>query len=180
MSWKKNVTDIEGCFLIEKPSFKDLRGEFSETYKKSEFEKLGLPAMVQDNHLVTTRGGVRAMHWQDGKFAQSKLVNVISGQIFDVIYDLRPKSISFGKFLTFDLNPESPLLFVPKGCAHGFQAVSEMSVVHYKTDIEYEPNAQRSFLWNDIDAGIPWPVEKSIVSEKDVSAPSYKEALKSV
>ena len=178
MSWNKIDTEIEGCFLIEHASFKDSRGEFSETYKKSEFEHLGLSVMIQDNHLVTKRGGVRAMHWQDGAFSQSKLINVISGVIFDVVYDLRPESDTFGTFATFLLNPESPLLFIPKGCAHGLQGVSDSSITHYKTDVEYEPTAQRSFLWNDPQVGIPWPVQAAIVSEKDATAPSYREAVK--
>jgi len=178
MSWTLEATEIQDCFLVQNKSFADPRGSFSETYKRSLFLELGLPEMLQDNHLETKSGGIRAMHWQDGVHAQAKLVNVISGSIFDVVYDLRKDSKTFGKFATFTLTPESPLLFVPKGCAHGFQGVSEISVVHYKTDEEYDPTSQRAFLWNDPEVGIPWPIAEAIVSEKDAAAPSLSEVLR--
>jgi len=180
MSWQLNETEIEGCFLIKNPIFGDLRGSFSETYKKSLFKTLGLPEMNQDNHLVTISGGIRAMHWQDGEFAQAKLVNVVVGSIFDAVYDLRPSSSTFKKLATFELDSESPLLFVPRGCAHGFQGISEYSIVHYKTDNEYNSISQRSFIWNDPDAEIQWPIKDAIVSEKDMQAPLLSEVLADV
>ena len=179
MNWVKKETAIEGCFLVTPPKYSDNRGTFSETYKDSVFQELGLPKMVQDNLLLTAPGGVRAMHWQEGEHSQSKLVLVTSGEIFDVVFDLRRDSKTFGKFETFELNANSPLLFVPKGCAHGFQSVSD-SVVCYKTDIEYHSESQRAFLWNDPKIAIPWPIANAIVSEKDAAAPSYSEAIKNV
>jgi dTDP-4-dehydrorhamnose 3,5-epimerase len=177
MSWELIETEIEDCFLVKNPSFSDLRGAFSETYKKSLFESIGLPEMLQDNHLVTKRGGIRAMHWQDGEFAQAKLINVVVGEVFDVVYDLRPNSLTFRKLASFQLNAESPLLFVPSGCAHGFQGVSDTSIVHYKTDKEYNAQSQRAFLWNDPDAGIDWPITNALVSVKDAQAPTLREIL---
>lgn len=179
MNWVKNETTIEGCFLVTPPKYSDNRGAFSETYKDSTFQELGLPKMVQDNLLLTAPGGVRAMHWQEGEHSQSKLVLVTSGEIFDAVFDLRRDSKTFGKFETFILNANSPLLFVPKGCAHGFQSVSD-SVVCYKTDIEYNFESQRAFRWNDPKLGIPWPVENAIVSEKDAAAPLYIDVIKHV
>ncbi len=176
MNWNLIDTAIEGCFLLDIPSFPDERGIFSETYKKSAFEKIGLPEMCQDNTVVTKTGGIRAMHWQDGEFAQAKLLQVTIGKIFDVVYDLRVDSRSFGEYVTFELNSDSPMLFVPKGCAHGFQSVSD-SVVHYKTDKEYHAESQRAFLWNDPDVGIPWPIFPAIVSAKDNKAPALRDAL---
>ena len=177
MSWNVEETAIVGCFLISNPIFTDSRGAFSETYKESIFEQLGLPKMIQDNHLLTFKGGVRAMHWQDGEFAQAKLINVVEGQIFDAVYDLRPKSKSFRKSTTFALNENSPLLFVPEGCAHGFQGISETSIVHYKTNKEYRADSQRAFLWNDPASGITWPISSGIVSEKDANAPKLEKIL---
>jgi len=178
MSWNKTGTPIEGCYLIENPVFQDLRGEFSETYKLSVFRELGLPEMVQDNHLLTKRGGIRAMHWQAGEHAQAKLINVIQGNIFDVVFDLRQDSASYMQHATFELNESSPLVFVPAGCAHGFQGLSDNSILHYKTDREYNAGSQRAFLWNDPEAGIDWPVSDAIVSEKDAQATLLSEALK--
>lgn len=177
MSWMLEKTEIEGCFLIHNPVYPDARGSFSETYKKSLFHELGLPEMRQDNHLQTATGGIRAMHWQDGEFAQAKLINVIQGEIFDAVYDLRKESPTFMKLATFKLREDSPLLFVPAGCAHGFQGVSGSSIVHYKTDNEYNASSQRSFLWNDPVANIKWPVLPAIVSEKDSIAPHLSEVL---
>lgn len=175
MNWEKIETPIFGCFLVKNPEFEDARGSFSETYKESLFHSMGLPTMKQDNHLVTLRGGIRAMHWQDGEHAQAKLINVISGTIFDAVYDLRKNSPTFRKSTSFELNTKSGLLFVPAGCAHGFQATSDISTVHYKTDKEYNQLSQRAFLWNDPEAGICWPIEKAIVSPKDAMAPKLAE-----
>jgi dTDP-4-dehydrorhamnose 3,5-epimerase len=179
MNWVKKETTIEGCFLVTPPKYSDNRGAFSETYKDSTFQELGLPKMVQDNLLLTAPGGVRAMHWQEGEHSQSKLVLVTSGEIFDAVFDLRRDSKTFGKFETFKLNTNSPLLFVPKGCAHGFQSMTD-SIVCYKTDIEFHSESQRAFLWNDPKIAIPWPVENAIVSEKDAAAPVFSEAIKDV
>lgn len=176
MNWELVQNRIYGSFFVKNKEFADSRGSFSETYKESVFKELGLPTMRQDNHLVTVRGGVRAMHWQDGEFAQAKLINVISGEIFDVIYDLRKDSPTYGEFETFELNENSPMLFVPSGCAHGFQGISTKSIVHYKTDNEYNFESQRSFLWNDPQIGIPWPIlEEAIVSDKDAAARLLKD-----
>ena len=176
MNWELISNKIHGSYLLKNKEFSDERGSFSETYKESAFKEIGLPPMRQDNHLVTARGGIRAMHWQDGEHAQAKLINVIAGNIFDVIYDLRKDSPTFGKYETFELNENSPMLFVPAGCAHGFQAVSSTSIVQYKTDNEYNFESQRSFRWNDPDLDIPWPIlVDAIVSEKDANAPFLKD-----
>jgi dTDP-4-dehydrorhamnose 3,5-epimerase len=177
MNWELSKTNIEGCILVSNPEFSDLRGTFSETYKKSLFKTLGLPEMQQDNHLVTKRGGIRAMHWQDGEYSQAKLINVVVGEIFDAVYDLRIDSSTFGTLATFELNDNSPMLFVPAGCAHGFQGVSDVSIVHYKTDKEYEAQSQRAFAWNDPSVQINWPVNNALISEKDAQAPMLSEYL---
>lgn len=180
MKWEVIETEIEGCLLLNNPIFADSRGSFSETYKKSLFESMSLPIMNQDNHLITKRGGIRAMHWQDGEFQQAKLINVVAGSIFDAVYDLRRHSKTFKKLVTFELDVNSPFLFIPAGCAHGFQGTSEESIVQYKTDKEYNSASQRAFLWSSADANIPWPINPSIVSEKDAGAPELSEILKIV
>lgn len=180
MTWELRETPIDGCYFLKNPVFKDLRGEFSETYKRSIFQELHLPEMLQDNHLITNRGGVRAMHWQDGEHSQAKLINVIEGEIFDAVYDLRKTSKTFKKLATFEMNSDSPLLFIPSGCAHGFQAVSALSIVHYKTDKEYNAASQRAFLWNDPQAGISWPITEALVSERDQQSASLQSALENV
>jgi dTDP-4-dehydrorhamnose 3,5-epimerase len=178
VNWTIEETEIQDCVLINHQTFFDSRGAFSEIYKESEFVRLGLPLMVQDNQVTTRKGGVRAMHWQDGVFSQAKLVSVVIGEIFDVVYDLRSDSPTYGTFKSFLLNSESPLLYVPSGCAHGFQAISKNTLVHYKTDREYNANSQRAFLWNDPDVGIPWPLKEAIVSEKDAQAPLLRDISK--
>jgi dTDP-4-dehydrorhamnose 3,5-epimerase len=177
MEWTLQESQVEGCLLITPPQFHDSRGEFSETYKRSLFLKLGLPEMVQDNHLVTKKGGVRAMHWQDGQHAQAKLVKVISGTIFDAVFDLRSDSPTYLKLATFELTDTSSMLFVPAGCAHGFQSLTSDSIVHYKTDREYDASSQRAFVWNDPTAGINWPITDAILSPKDAAAPPLLDVL---
>ena len=177
MTWEIEETAIDGCFLVHYPIFKDERGFFAEIYKASVFKELKLPYLNQDNFLYSIRGAIRAMHWQSEPYTQAKLVHVIKGSIFDVIYDLREDSRTVGKYANFNLNEGSPMLYVPAGCAHGFQTTSDDSIVTYKTDKEYEPKSQNSFLWNDPEVGIEWPIPNAIVSEKDAAAPLLKNVM---
>jgi dTDP-4-dehydrorhamnose 3,5-epimerase len=126
-------------------------------------------------------GVLRGMHFQKSPFAQSKLVRVIHGAIFDVIVDLRRSSPTFGQWDGFELtNDNYAMLFVPKGFAHGFCTLAPRTEVIYKVDDYYSPSHDGGFRWNDPDIGIKWPVEIPVLSEKDSRLPFLKDITASL
>ena len=161
---------IPDVLLIEPRVFPDSRGDFLETYNERTFAQAGFCLhFVQDNLSTSRRHVVRGLHYQIRQ-AQGKLVQVIYGEILDVVVDLRRHSASFGRHLTVRLhNQEHKALWIPPGFAHGFLVLSEIACVAYKTTDFYAPEFERTLLWNDPKLGIDWPVrpEQAVVSEKD-------------
>lgn len=151
-------TAIEGVICVETKRFEDERGYFEETYKKEDFFAGGIDVtFVQDNQSSSTRGVLRGLHFQI-EHPQAKLVRVVEGAVFDVAVDLRPGSITYGKWesevLTSDNHRQ---LFIPRGFAHGFLVLSEKAVFSYKCDDIYHPGDEGGIAWNDPDIGIKWP-----------------------
>jgi len=164
---------LKEALLITPRLHRDERGFFFESYK----EGLDLPPFVQDNHSYSKKGVIRGMHFQRAPGAQAKLVRVAIGKIYDVIVDIRPDSPTFGKWEGVYLDDEThQQLFVPEGFAHGFQVVSEEAHVLYKVSTPYDPQKERSFRFDDPEVGIKWPLNESIVSQRDRNAPSMREA----
>jgi dTDP-4-dehydrorhamnose 3,5-epimerase len=154
--------------------FEDARGFFMETYKTSEFKDAGIEAVfVQDNHARSLKKGVlRGMHYQLPPYAQSKLVRVTAGSIFDVAVDMRRSSPSFGKWVGAELSAKNKqMLFIPAGFAHGYCTLEDATEVQYKCTAEYAMQADRSLRWNDPHIGIQWPNPHPILSGKDEQAP---------
>ena len=173
-------TEIPEVLIVKPKFFSDERGFFMETYKKSDFERAGIDTnFVQDNHSKSVKGVLRGLHYQIEPKAQGKLVRCIKGKIFDVAVDIRKGSPFFGKWVGIELSEENKLmLWIPKGFAHGFLAISEEAEIIYKVSgSEYSPNHDRSIRWNDPDIGIKWPLEgQPILSRKDSLAPFLREA----
>jgi dTDP-4-dehydrorhamnose 3,5-epimerase len=158
---------IEGVLILEPAVFEDERGFFKETYVRSKYEAIGITDdFVQDNISVSRRHVVRGLH---GDPAMSKLVQVLLGEVFDVIVDARPGSPTFGKWESILLTETNHRqVYVPRGCLHGFQALSDRIVLSYKQSAEYDPEREISALWNDTALGIEWPAARdAIVSKKD-------------
>ena len=151
----------------------DARGFFMETYKRSEFAAAGIEeTFVQENHSSSQHGVLRGLHFQRAPKAQSKLVRVISGKIFDVAVDLRPGSATRGAWVGVELSAEDrTLVYIPEWCAHGFCVVSERAEVVYHTSAEYSPEHESGILWNDPALGITWPVTDPIVADRDKQWP---------
>jgi dTDP-4-dehydrorhamnose 3,5-epimerase len=179
-------TSLSKVKLLQPRLFTDSRGWFAEVFNQSTFAAAGLPSQfVQDNQSFSTRGVLRGLHYQLGK-PQGKLVRVLSGHIWDVAVDLRPKSPDFGKWAGFHLEPltpagELPMLWIPEGFAHGFLVLSESAEVLYKTTDGYHPAGERTIVWNDPDLNIAWPLDaldgaQPIVSAKDASGASFRNA----
>jgi dTDP-4-dehydrorhamnose 3,5-epimerase len=149
-----------------------------ETFKASEFAAHGIQAVfVQDNFSHSRRGVLRGLHYQNEPEAQAKLVAVLRGRIYDVAVDIRPGSPNYGRWIGLELSAESRrMVYVPKGFAHGFCALSEEVDVLYKVTREYAPDLDRGILWNDPDIGIRWPIAAPILSPKDAGLPRLSEA----
>ena len=180
--FKKTETGIEGLFVIEPTTFEDERGYFMETYNKNDFSEIGINVeFVQDNQSKSSKGVLRGLHYQIN-YPQSKLVRVVSGEVYDVAVDLRPDSKTYGKYFGVKLSAENKKqFFIPKNFAHGFLVLSETAEFVYKVDDFYHPNDEGGILYNDPEIGIKWPldnIEQVIQSEKDKVLPTFKERNK--
>ena len=144
-----------------------------ETYKHSEFAAVGIgETFVQENHSSSVRGVLRGLHFQRAPKAQSKLIRVVSGTIYDVAVDLRPHSPRRGQWVGVDLSAEGrTLMYIPEWCAHGFCVLSDHAEVVYHTSTEYSPEHEAGIMWNDPAVGITWPVPNPIVSDRDKEWP---------
>lgn len=173
-------TKLDGVFIIEPQVFGDSRGFFMESYNRRKFREIGIEIeFVQDNHsLSETPGTVRGLHYQSGPMAQTKLVRVLSGAIYDVAVDIRPDSPTFGQWVGVVLSEENKRqLLVPKGFAHGFSTLVPNTQVLYKVDQYYSPEHDCGILWKDPDLGIDWPVREPKMSEKDRNLPLLREVV---
>ncbi|MDG1571483.1 dTDP-4-dehydrorhamnose 3,5-epimerase [Robiginitalea sp. M366] len=174
-------TRLSGCFLLEPAVFEDDRGYFMETYNQERFEKAsGIQInFVQDNQSYSKKGVVRALHYQTGDFAQAKLVRVLRGEVMDVAVDLRPDSDTFGQHISVLLSASNKKqLFIPRGFAHGFVALSDHVDFFYKCDNFYNKEAEGGIIYNDPSLNIDWklPSEQLLVSEKDLLLPKLERA----
>jgi len=164
-------TPIADVKIIKPQVFGDHRGFFLETFRSSWFkENVADVTFVQDNHSKSSHGILRGLHYQINQ-AQGKLVRVSSGEVFDVVVDLRKSSPSFGQWYGAILSAENKhQLWVPAGFAHGFYVTSESAEFIYKCTDYYSPESEKCTLWNDQRLAINWPLaetEKPLLSEKD-------------
>lgn len=162
-------TTIPGVLIVEPKVYGDDRGFFMESYSKQTMEQLGISGpFVQDNHSRSSRNVLRGLHYQTQR-PQGKLVRVVSGSVFDVAVDIRPKSEAFGRWFGIELTEENRrMLWIPPGLAHGFLVLSETADFLYKTTDYYAPQYERSILWSDPNVGIQWPLKgEPKLSEKD-------------
>jgi dTDP-4-dehydrorhamnose 3,5-epimerase len=168
---------LEGIVVIEPDSFNDSRGFFFESYNKEKYSKLGITTdFVQDNHSASTKGTLRGMHWQLSPHAQSKLVRVCVGEVYDVAIDIRKNSPTFGQWEGFYLSAKNKKqVFIPAGFAHGFYVLSDYSEFLYKCNTYYSPEHERGFCWNDKTVNIKWPSLKPVLSDRDLAHPQLED-----
>lgn len=168
-------TALPGVVIFEPRIFTDDRGYFYESYNADLFRQAGIEAFfVQDNESGSTCGVVRGLHYQRGPHAQGKLVRVVQGAAFDVVADVRRGSPTFGKWIALELSAENRRqVFVPRGYAHGFLALSNEVVLLYKCDNFYAPEAEAGIRFDDPLLNIAWPYSSSriTVSAKDGKLP---------
>ena len=169
-------TEIPGVLLIKPKVFGDHRGFFCETYNRRLFAEHGLHIeFVQDNQAFSARAGVlRGLHFQTPPMAQTKLVRVVRGSVFDVVVDLRKGSPSYGRWQGFTLSAANSLqLFIPAGLAHGYMTLEPDTDFLYKVDRYYSPQHDGGILCTDPDLGIVWPPLSPILSDKDTRLPRF-------
>lgn len=173
--------NIKGVWIIEPRVFTDERGYFMESYRKDAFEEhVGRVEFIQDNESKSTRGVLRGLHYQTGRYAQAKLVRALKGSVLDVVVDLRKSSPTFGKSLAVELTEDNKKqLFVPRGFAHGFLVLSLEAIFSYKVDNMYAPGYEASLLWNDPTININWGIkeEELILSVKDKAGKPFTETV---
>jgi dTDP-4-dehydrorhamnose 3,5-epimerase len=166
------AADIEDVKIIEPQIFTDDRGYFLETYHLNRFKSAGLPdVFVQDNMSFSVKNTLRGLHFQITR-PQAKLVQVISGEIFDVAVDIRPTSPTSGRWVSVHLTEHNKRqVFIPEGFAHGFCVLSDCAHVVYKCSDFYDRDDEGGILWSDPAIGIVWPTTHPIVSTKDDRLP---------
>jgi dTDP-4-dehydrorhamnose 3,5-epimerase len=173
------ATELAGVALVELQPLRDERGSFARTFDAELFAAHGLDAaVVQCNTSYNARAGtLRGLHYQAAPHEEGKLVRCIRGRVFDVVVDLRPDSPTHCRWLGVELDAGGTrTLFIPGGCAHGFQTLLDGSEVHYQMTRPYVPAAARGVRWDDPAFAIRWPEPpggKRIVSPRDRAFADY-------
>jgi len=168
-------TGIEGLYVLEPRVFKDSRGYFFESYHRDLLKDLGWDfEFVQDNQSRSAHGVIRGLHYQNEPHAQTKLVRVIEGTIFDVAVDLRKDSPTYALWFGVELSAENHLqLLIPQGFAHGFSVLTTHATLYYKCDNYYHPESESGIRFDDPQLAIDWKIDpgRRIISEKDKALP---------
>lgn len=173
------VPRIAGALLFAPVPHTDERGFFSRTFDTEIVRAAGIDpfCFTQDSLSRSRLGVVRGLHVRRGA-GEAKLVRCSYGAIYDVIVDLRPGSATFRNWESFELRDDEQLsLYVPAGCAHGFQALTDPADVSYRIDRRHDPAEDVSVAFDDPELAIPWPIPVTVRSAKDASAPTLAEAL---
>jgi dTDP-4-dehydrorhamnose 3,5-epimerase len=166
--------ELSGVYLIEREDREDERGFFARTYCREEFSRKSLIFELKQCNLSQShkKGTLRGMHYQKAPYGEIKLVSCLKGAIFDCIVDIRKDSPTYLRHLGVELPAFGPMLYVPKGFAHGFQTLEDDTLVEYKVSACYMPEAEAGLRWNDPKLGIDWPdCDKRIISAKDAANP---------
>jgi dTDP-4-dehydrorhamnose 3,5-epimerase len=174
-------TDFPDLFIIEPVVFGDDRGYFFEAYNAKTLLQENIDIQfIQDNQAKSVYGVVRGLHFQDNPYAQTKLVRVLEGAIYDVVVDLRKNSPTFGKVFSIELTAQNKKqLLVPKGFAHGYSVLSDTAEVFYKCDEFYHKECEGAVAYDDPFLNIDWkvPKEKMILSAKDLLNPLFENSV---
>lgn len=175
---KIRPTRLAGVHVLELDCFRDSRGVFVRTFCRDAFTESGLNASwLQTNVSLTKhRGMLRGLHFQKAPAGEIKLIECLTGVIFDVIVDLRRESPSYGLWEAFELSGDQPTaIYAPAGCAHGFQCLSDDCRVLYHMSVAYDARLSSGVRWNDPTLGVTWPLEGPTLSERDALLPMLSE-----
>ena len=167
-------TQIAGCFRIQLEPFRDGRGHFTEVLDGAALRRTNPQFRIErvNRSLTRAAGAIRGLHYQAEPRAEDKVVQCVGGRIFDVCADMRPDSPTRFRWVGVELSVENEeLLWIPRGCAHGFQALTEDCLIEYFCSDVYAPNLERGVRWDDPLLAIRWPLPCSQTSEKDAAWP---------
>jgi dTDP-4-dehydrorhamnose 3,5-epimerase len=170
-------TSLYGVKLIEPRPIPDDRGWYMRVFSSDIHGEAGIDhtKLVQENQMHSRRRVIRGLHMRK-HLSEAKLVRCAHGEVFDVAVDLRPWSPSFLRWEHFMLDDRRNLqVYIPPGCAHGLQAISDVADVCYRVDAFYEPELDTAVSWSDPEIGIPWPLDDPILSERDAAAPTLEQ-----
>lgn len=167
-------TAFEGLKVLRNFVSHDRRGTFIKTFNAAQFAQVGLNTDWQESYYsVSHQGVVRGMHFQLPPHDHEKLVYVTAGQILDVVVDLRPDSATYQQVFSLTLNPHEATLYIPRGFAHGFLALTPDATVVYTVATSYQPTADAGIRWDSL--GFAWPVAAPIISDRDAAFPGLAE-----
>jgi dTDP-4-dehydrorhamnose 3,5-epimerase len=170
-------TPIPSAYLVDLEKRSDERGFFGRAWCAREFAEHGIDvSFVQGNVAVSARRGtLRGMHYQQAPHEEAKLVRCTRGSVWDVLLDLREHSPTFGRSFGVELSAATHrMLYIPPGCAHGYQSLTDDAEVFYLVSNYYNPAAERGVRYDDPAFGIAWPLEVTVLSEKDMSWPKWE------
>jgi len=169
-------TPIAGAFLIELSRREDARGSFVRVWSAAALREHGMLAEIVEMNASRTRkrGTIRGLHYQTAPHAEAKFVRCTRGAIHDVILDLRPESPTYRRWAAFDLRESADrTLYIPPGCAHGFQTLENDTEMTYAVSATYHPECEHGIRWNDPAFAIAWPVSDVTLSDKDANLPLF-------
>jgi dTDP-4-dehydrorhamnose 3,5-epimerase len=169
-------TKLHGVLILEPKVFPDDRGYFLETWNSTRYEQAGVPGhFVQDNISFSKKRILRGLHFQYPQ-SQGKLIQVLSGEVIDVVVDIRVGSLTYGQWIGEVISEANHRqIYVPPGFAHGYCVTSETAHFSYKCTDFYNPATEHGIIWNDPDVGIEWPIAEPILSPKDKAYPRLKD-----
>lgn len=170
------TTELDGVLVFEPTPHRDARGFFSRTSDDAVLAAAGIdPTFPQDSQSRSVRGVIRGMHGRVGR-GEAKLVRCAHGAVHDVVVDGRPGSPTFGRWVGITLDDESlRSVYIPRGCLHGFQALTDVADTCYRIDAVHDPAEDVSVAFDDPDLGIAWPLPAALVSDRDRAAPSWQD-----
>lgn len=170
-------TIIPGCYELLPKVLRDSRGSFVKTFHADHFAELGLEInWLEEYYSVSAKGVLRGFHFQLPPHDLDKIVYCPNGRVFDVVLDLRIGSPSYGRHCSFDLNSDAAnIIYIPKGCAHGFYTLSDQALMMYKVNAVYTPAADTGILWSSV--GVVWPDHNLLISGRDAGFKPFAEFI---
>ncbi len=160
-------TKLHDVYIVEQDLFKDERGSFVKTFQNSQFISKGLDCDFRESYYTHSKKNViRGMHFQTPPYEHAKLVTVMQGTMIDVILDLRKNSPTYNKHISVELSRDNARsVYIPKGCAHGFGALSQLVIAYYMVTSEYSSKHDQGVRYDSFD--FDWPIMQEIVSDRD-------------
>lgn len=170
-----SASKLLGVYVMDEERLEDERGYFARTWCAREGAARGLNSQFVQCSVSfnRNRGTLRGLHYQEPPHAEAKLIRCLRGAMYDVVVDLRPDSSTFRNWIAVELSDQNRrTLYVPEGCAHGFQTLTDNVEVYYQISQFFHPESARTVRWDDPLLGIEWPLAVRVISEKDQSPSS--------